>query len=443
MTKQRFRCATTLVATLCAFATMFPFCSAKSAMAQDWPQWRGAKRDGTWAETGLIEKFSGPEIKVKWRVPVANGYSAPTVASGRVYVADQVTEPKHQERVHCFDWQTGKELWTYSYDCLYKGISYPNGPRGSVTINDGRAYFLGAMGNLHCFDAAKGTILWSKDLYTDYKIRMPDWGLAAAPLVEGNLLIVSIGGENASLVALDRKTGKEVWHALPDGASYSSPIVIDQAGKRVLICWTAERLVGLDASTGKLYWEQAFPPVNKPMAFITTPVVSGNWLFIASAAEGSMMLRLKNDTPGVLKVWQRVGRGNGTDALQSVMATPILRGDYVYGIDYFGELRCLDATSGDRLWESKTIMPRGRWATAHLVQNGDKTWIFNERGELIVARLTPKGYEEISRALLIKPTRGQLNERGGVAWAHPAFAYQHVFARNDEELICASLKAAG
>jgi outer membrane protein assembly factor BamB len=154
------------------------------------------------------------------------------------------------------------------------------------------------------------------------------------------------------------------------------------------------------------------------------------------------MVRLRQDKPAVLKAWARRGQGGReTDALQTLMATPILRGDYIYGIDYFGELRCLDAATGDRLWEEKGIMPRAQWATAHLVQQGNKTWIFNERGQLILAKLTPKGYEELGRSQLIKPTRGQLNERGGVAWSHPAFANQHVFARNDEELVCVSLKA--
>ena len=393
----------------------------------------------------MVEKLAGPELKVRWRVPVSNGYSGPTVADGRVYVTDRVTEPKEVERVHCFDWQTGKKLWTHEYDCVYKGVSFPNGPRASVTVSDGRAYSLGSMGNLHCFDAAKGTLLWSKDLNSEYKIRMPDWGIAAAPLVEGDLLIDFVGGSgDAALIALDRKTGKEAWRALPDRATYSSPVVIDQAGKRVLVCWTAERLVGLDPQTGKLYWEQPFPARGAPIGIITTPVVHKDWLFVTGSSEGSLMLRLGKEQPTAEKVWARRGQNaRNTDALQTLMATPIVRGDAVYGIDFYGELRCLDAKTGDRLWEEKTIMPRAMWATAHLVQNGDRTWIFNEKGQLILARLTPKGYEEIGRAQLIKPTLGQFDQRGGAAWSHPAFANQHVFARNDEELLCASLRADG
>ncbi|GAB4466214.1 MAG: PQQ-like beta-propeller repeat protein [Armatimonadaceae bacterium] len=418
--------------------------TAGTARAQDWSQWRGPNRDGVWKDTNIVQKFASEELAPKWRVPISNGYSGPTVAEGRVYITDRVTEPKEVERVHCFDWKTGKQVWSFTYDCPYVGVSFPNGPRASVTIHDGKAYSLGSMGNLYCFDAATGKVLWNKDLNTEYKIRLPDWGIAASPLIEGENVIVFISGSNDScVVALDRKTGAEKWKALPDRASYSSPIVINQAGKRVLICWTAERVVGMDPQTGKVYWGQPFPPAQL-VGYITTPVVEKDWLFLTAAAEGSLMLRLNSQEPGIEKVWHRRGQNaRNTDALQTLMTTPILRDGYIYGIDYFGELRCLDAKTGDRLWEEKTIMPRAQWASAHLVQNGDRTFIFNEKGELILARLTPKGYEELSRAKLIKPTRGQLNERGGVTWAHPAYAYGHVFVRNDEELVCIDLTEKG
>jgi outer membrane protein assembly factor BamB len=410
----------------------------------DWPQWRGANRDGVWKETGIVSKFSGPEIKVKWRVPVSKGYSGPTVADGRVYVTDRQTDEKQVERVLCFDAETGKPLWSHTYDCIYKGISYPNGPRASVTVQDGRAYSLGTMGNLFCFDAKTGKILWSKDTYGEYKIRMPDWGIAAAPLVEGDLVIVMLGGENACLVAFDRKTGKEAWRALPDRATYSAPVVIEQGGKRILVCWTAARIAGLEPSTGKLLWEQPFPAVEgMPVDGVGTPSREGDLLLVSSVYKGTLLMRL-TDKPGVEKVWEKAGKSpEEPDVLHSLIPTPILKGGHIYGINYFGELRCLDAKTGKRVWEETSIVPKAMWAAAHLIQHGDKVWLFTEKGELIIAELSPKGYKEISRAKLIAPTRGQLNQRGGVAWSHPAFAYQHVFARNDEELLCASLKAEG
>lgn len=114
-------------------------------------------------------------------------------------------------------------------------------------------------------------------------------------------------------------------------------------------------------------------------------------------------------------------------------------GDYIYGVDSYGELRCLDLYTGDRIWESLLAVPQARWANVHMVRHEEEIWMFSERGELIISRLSPKGYQELSRAKLIKPTEGQLTQRGGVCWAHPAFAYKNVYVRNDEELICADL----
>ncbi len=420
-----------------------PALAAGAAFTDDWPQWRGPNRDGVWQEKGLIDRFSGPEVPVRWRVPVANGYSGPTVARGRVYLTDKVTEPKPQERVLCFDAATGKPLWTHSYDVTYGGVGYPNGPRASVTVDGDRAYAIGAVGNFVCLDAARGTVHWSKDLDREYQIRMPIWGISAAPLVEKDLVIVYIGGAtDACLVGFDKKTGRERWRALGDRPAYAAPVIVDQAGKRVLIAWTGDRVVGLDPATGKPYWDYAFPARRMPIA-IATPVVEKDLVFFTSFYDGALVLRLKQDAPAIEKVWQRVGANERqTDALQSIISTPIIRGGYVYGVDSYGELRCLDLRTGDRVWESQDAVPRARWATIHFVKNGDRDWLFNERGQLIIARLAPQGYQEISRAQLLKPTLGQLQERGGVCWSHPAYAGGHVFARNDEELVCASLKAA-
>ena len=169
-------------------------------------------------------------------------------------------EPAESERVHCFDWETGETLWSHSYECRYGGFGYRAGPRASVLIDDGRAYSLGAAGHLFCFDAADGKVLWSRDLNAEYEIRMPNWGIAASPVVEGDLLIVQIGGEgDACVCAFDKTSGHQRWKALPDAASYSAPIVINQAGRRVFVCWTGDRLVGLDPQTGRLYWEYPWP----------------------------------------------------------------------------------------------------------------------------------------------------------------------------------------
>jgi len=185
------------------------------SLADDWPQWRGPQRDGLWREDGIIERFDGPRLEPLWTVEIGPGYCGPTVAAGRVYVADRLTEPVESERVHCFDAKTGKPLWSYDYPCKYGSIGYTAGPRASITIDNGRAYSLGTTGHLHCFDAATGDVLWSKDGRTEYKIKMPIWGIASAPLIEGDLLIVQLGGaDGACIVAFDKVSGNEKWRAL-------------------------------------------------------------------------------------------------------------------------------------------------------------------------------------------------------------------------------------
>lgn len=412
-----------------------------SASADEWPQWRGPQRDGVWRESGIVKSFEGEQLPILWRAKISGGYSGPTVADRRVFITDRVVEPKQQERVHCFDAKTGEALWSHVYDCPYVEISYSVGPRAAVTIDDGRAYAIGSMGNLFCLEAASGKVLWSHDCNTEYKIRMPIWGIAASPVVVGELVIVQIGGEGACLVAFDKKSGQEVWRALDDEASYSTPIVIEQAGKPVLVCWTGDSVAGLNPQTGEVYWTHPFPPSRMVLA-VATPVVEEDRLFVTGFYDGALMLKVPPKQLGVEKIWRRMGQSERqTDALHSIISTPYLEGDYVYGVDSYGEFRCLDAKTGDRVWESLEPTPPARWSNVHMVKHDDQVWMFNERGELLITELSPEGYREIDRAKLIEPTTGQLSRRGGVCWSHPAFAYRCVFARNDEEIVCADLSA--
>jgi outer membrane protein assembly factor BamB len=311
-----------------------------------------------------------------------------------------------------------------------------------VTISDGNAYSLGTMAHLFCFDAAIGRVLWSRDLKQEYDVKVPTWGIAAAPLVEAGMLIVQVGGRgDACLVAFDKATGQERWRALGDPASYSAPIIIEQAGRRVLVCITGERVVGVDPRTGALHWQHPFPP-SRMVITIATPVFDGRHLFCSSFYDGSLLLRVDPARLAVEEVWRRRGPNErNTEALHCCISTPAILGEHIYGVDSYGELRCLELQTGDRVWEDLTATPKARWSNIHLVRNGDKMWMFNERGELIVGRLSPAGFDEVSRAKLIEPTEAQLSQRDGVCWAHPAFAYGHVYARNDEEIVCADVSA--
>lgn len=435
-------------------AALLLFC-ARTLIAQDavvdWPQWRGPTRDGVWRESGLLEAF--PEtMKPVWSVPIGSGYSGPSAADGRLYVMDRVTEPDEVERVHCFAAETGAKVWMHSYPSSYERVSYKAGPRCTVLIHKKRAYSLGTVGQLFCFDAAKGDVLWSKDLDAEYAIRMPQWGIAASPIVEGDLLIVPVAGKGAYLVAFELETGKERWKAFDDRGNYSAPIVIDQGGKRVLVCWSGDRIVGVDPATGRLHWEYAFPAKNMPLG-VAAPVLYDDKLFFTGFYDGSLLLRLVVDEPdattkgsdasatlGVEMLWRRAGNNErNTDGLHSTISTPFIKDEHIYGVDSYGELRCLRLSDGERVWEDTTAVPRSRWATIHFVQNGKRTFMFNERGELILAELAPSGFREVDRVKLIDPTRDQLNRRDGVCWSHPAFAQRHVYLRNDERLVCVDL----
>ncbi|QDU26383.1 Outer membrane protein assembly factor BamB precursor [Anatilimnocola aggregata] len=430
-------CFVSLLSILLAFVAS----DLHRASAEDWPQWRGTNRDGVWHETGLVEKFAAAELPIKWRAKIGAGYSGPTIAAGKVYVTDRVPDRSNpQERVHCFDEKTGEPVWSIAYPCEYGKVGYAAGPRAAVTIHAGKAYALGATGWLHCLDAATGKILWKRDLETDYQIEMPIWGITAAPLVEGDLLLLHIGGKDgACIVAVNKDTGADVWRALNDRGQYSTPLVVNQGGKRVAICWTGDSVTGLDVKDGKTQWSQPWKPRNMPIG-VATPVIEGDRVFFTSFYDGSLLLKLDRPTATAEKLWHVIGRDEkNTDALHSIISTPVFENGYIYGVDSYGELRCLDAKTGDRVWEDTTAVPKARWSTIHFVKNGDRYFLFNERGELIIAKLSPQGYHEISRAKLIEPTLEQLRQRGGVCWSHPGYANKCVFARNDNELVCASL----
>lgn len=428
---------------LLLLAVMIGLLRNTGAVAEDWPQWRGVHRDGVWRESGIVESFAAEETAAKWEVAIGAGYTGPTVANGRVYVMDRQTKPEQVERVLCFDSETGKALWSHSYPRKYT-ISYTAGPRASVTIRDGKAYTLGSMGDIHCFDAITGKVIWSVNGIETFDIEMPIWGTAASPLLFEDSVILQIGGKKACVVALDQETGSTKWTAVEDKASYSSPILVRQGEQDVVVVYSGANVIGLDPRSGKEFWRIAFPNKNMPIG-VATPITDGKHLFCTSFYDGAVNIELDSTRPAAKALWHRNGKSEVvTDAIQSIIGTPLIEGNYIYGVDSHGEMRCLDLKTGDRVWEDLTATPKARWSTIHFVKHAEpgkteRWFLFNERGELLIGNLSPSGFKEVSRTTILEPTTEQLRQRGGVCWSHPAFANRCIFARNDEKLICVSL----
>lgn len=438
--------------------TAFGLCGlvTRVAMADDWPQWLGPQRDSVWRERGILEKFPAAGPKLRWRVPLGNGYSGPAVANGRVYVMDRVPSTTSvgapgggrrgmfsgNERVLCLNEADGKTIWQYEYDCPYD-VSYPSGPRVTPTVHEGKVYTLGTEGNLLCLDAGSGKVLWSHDYKTDLNVGTPTWGFSANPLLDGNKLICLARGEGSTVMAFDKDTGKELWRALSAREpGYCPPMIFDAGGKRQLIIWHPESVNSLDPETGKVYWSEPF--AVRAGLTVPTPRKMGDLLFVSAFYNGPMMLKLAADSLAAKVLWR--GSSNSerkTDKLHSLVSTPFLEEGHIYGVCSYGELRCLRADTGERLWETfaATGGKSDRWATTFIVKNGNRFFLPNEKGDLIIARLTPKGYDEISRAHLIDPANN--DPRRPVVWSHPAFANRSIYLRNDGEMRCYSLVASG
>ncbi|NBO93368.1 MAG: hypothetical protein EBV06_13815 [Planctomycetia bacterium] len=381
--------------------------------AADWPQWRGLNRDNVAHLPGLPERL--PEkLSPRWKQPIGGGYGGISVVGSHLYVMDRRKSPE-AERILCLDTANGRTLWEYAYPVNYGKLDYGNGPRCTPTVNAGKVYTLGALGQLHCLDAKTGKLLWSRNVVKDFAGKIPTWGHACSPLIDENRLIVQVGGKGAGLVALDPDTGKERWRALDDPPGYSSPVVIaDQ-----LVYFTPRHVVGLDRVTGAVLWREPFTGIQYDVS-ISDPVMVGGVVLVGNYWSGSKVVQLGKE-PKLL--WE--GK-----QLSLLMSTPLVRGKHYYALDRFRGLKCIEASSGKVLWENEHVTPRDTNPHASLAWLGDtdRALILNTPGELLLVRLTPEKLIPLGKAKVI-----------GKTWAHPAFAAGCVFARSDEEIVCVPL----
>ena len=410
--------------------------TAEFCIADDWPQWRGAQRDGVWQEQGIAATFPAGGLRVLWRVPAGTGWSSPVIVGDKVFVCDAaLSKPEAHERVTCYAAATGEKLWSHAWKVAYPDWAFntgqESGPTATPIVHDGRVYAIGQVGAAVCLDARTGKPLWRRDFVADYE--MKEFSANASPLLDNGLLICMVGGKDgAAVVALDAVTGAEKWRALEEGITQSSPIIVEAAGRRQLIVWTQQSITALDPATGSTFW--AVPLLTSADNAVSTPVCDGSRLLVSS-----LMLKLHTDKPGAEVLWPE-SKGVKSRVLSNT-STPLLKDGHIYSVRSSGGLVCLDAASGAEVWKNDRATTPKQGSALHITLQGDSCLLFNDQGELIRARLTPQGYQELARSPLITPQ--QLFAGHRLAWSPPSYADGRVFVRNQQELVCASLSAAG
>ena len=387
----------------------------------DWPNWRGLNQAGTWQDVRLPEKFTPENVTTKWRVKIGGGYSGIAVSNGKVLTMDRPMG-KETERVICMDPESGQLLWQWEYKTAYGDLDYNNGPRATPTVRDGFVYTLGASGIIHCLSLADGERAWSVDCEASLQAKRPIWGHASSAVVQGDLVYFHIGGRpEATLIALEKKTGEVRWKALADRSGYSTLLPVAMHDKAQLLAFTADNLASVSPETGKLIYKTPFKTSNYDVAIIS-PVVTGNSVFVSGYWDGSALFNI-DDKLQPTTAWT-------TKALSCLMATPLHRDGYLYALDKRTGLLCLSLANGKVIWkDGHKMTTKERNPHASMVWGEKKKGlavILNARGDLILARLSPQGYSEKGRVHLLD---------GRWIWSHPAFSGQDVFARSDTEII--------
>ena len=431
---------------------------ASSAVASEWPQWLGPKRDAVWEETGLVTKFPKDGPPVVWRRPIGEGYAGPAVAGGKLFVMDRVKtapDPKNppargtipgKERVHCLNAADGQTVWTHEYDCLYEKVSYPTGPRTTPVIDGERLYTLGTMGDLRCLKTADGTVAWSKNFVMDFGAPVPAWGWSAHLLLDGDTIVALVGGDGQAVVAFDKATGKEKWKALTTREiCYAPPVITEAGGTRQLIVWLSEAVYSLDPASGKEYWREKHPAVGdvaRPAVSIITPKRAGDRLIVSSFYHGTLCLTLDKDRPAATVAWRsKNSYPKEIDGLNAVMTSLLVKDEHVYGIAGMGELVCQKLSDGAVVRTGNEIFGEkpAFCGSVFWVDAGEHAYGLTDQGNLVVLKLAPEKCEVVASARVLETTHAAKGRKA--VWAHPAFADRRVYVKNDKEIVCVSLAA--
>jgi len=398
-------------------------------LAADWPQWRGPQRDGISQETRLLKEWpkDGPELL--WSIKDAgSGYSTPAVVGGRIYLLGN--KGTDDEFVSALAAKDGSNVWSTTIGKVgnpNQRPAYP-GARSTPTIDGDMVYALGSDGDLVCLAADTGKVQWKKSFRTDFGGEPGKWAYAESPLIDGNALVCTPGGADATIVALDKKNGDVIWKcAVPGGdeAAYSSIVVSDAGGVKQYVQFLAKGVVGVDAKTGKFLWRYGKTADGSP-ANIPTPLAETNFVYSATGKGGGGLVKIHPDE-GTLKAEQEYYSMNLPTAIGGVVKV----GDYFYGTTNQA-LLCVKFSSGKVVWTD-----RGIGAASILYADG-RLYLHGEKGAVALVDASPDAYKELGRFTPPdEPDRGDSK-----AWAYPVVANVRLYIRDINMLWCYDVKNA-
>ncbi|HTL56490.1 MAG TPA: PQQ-binding-like beta-propeller repeat protein [Candidatus Limnocylindrales bacterium] len=398
-------------------------CFQSALDASDWPQFLGPTRNGVYDGPGLLEHWPSSGPPVTWQKAIGHGFSGPVVADHKLILFHRLGD---EETIDCLDAHTSKSIWKFAYPTTYQDdFGFDDGPRATPCVSGNRLYTFGAQGMLHCLDLTSGKKLWGIDLKTEFQAENGFFGMACSPLVEGNTVLLNIGGaKGAGIVALDAATGKLLWKTSDDEASYSSPIAATIGGQRLVLFLTRNGFIAADPLNGRICFQYPWHSRNRTSVNAATPLVLGDTVFISACyGTGALLLRIHDQE--LEKIW------SGDDLLSNHYATCIEKDGFLYGIhgrtdpgyNPGPKLRCVDIKSRKLVWETDGI------GAATLTLAGNRLLILKESGELVEAPALPEGFRPTNHAQIL---HSQVR-------AFPALADGFFYARSKDQLICVDL----